>query len=165
MKINNAVAEFVARTRHTFVKEYLLYSDASVNECYCFKKIFEKSKAQNKSYVENVDKLPLMTSVKVQGYKDGRLVAPAYIAQMCLDAVLEEGFTPDSLRSSVLVAGMLLTRKDVKDVGEITAYFPNHWSSASKRQLLALSSKLVGDINSEILDAISSEAGGAETSY
>lgn len=160
MKINNSIASYVACKRHIFIKEFCLYSDLSANEVISFHVLFEKSKAQNKSYVANVDKLPLITSVKLQGYKDGRLVSPAYIAQMCLDAVLEEGYTPDSYADKLLLTGMLLTRKDVTDVCDIKFCFPCHWPEDLKDELLSLGSQLVGEIDEKVVSFLEKNEGG-----
>ncbi|ENN6469915.1 hypothetical protein AB9X29_003716 [Vibrio vulnificus] len=124
MKIVEPLAEKLVSERYRIVGELSLYIDDSPFALY---RALQRSQCANACYMNHVRDVKPISVQKFRSYKSGQLEVPAYVAQSALDAILREGFQPESSMMQRIMIALLLTRRSVTEPAQITSYFPSHW--------------------------------------
>ncbi len=127
MRVRKEEAAFIAANRYMAVKELLLYGHDESPAKLLGRALLASVKRED-DYMKNVSAIRTYDDRTVEMYAAATLQPPAYVAQSALDAVLKEGFTPETKEQEKIVAGMLVTRIDVNQPDAVESYFPCHWS-------------------------------------
>jgi hypothetical protein len=157
MKIPDQFAKYVAQKRHLFLRELLLYQSTE-NNFDCVHQALLSSIKADCPYMDNVGTIKVFESRRLERMAKGSLQAPAYIAQSALDAILNEGYTPNEDKHQILMIGLMLSRKEVTVAMEVKRYFPAYWNAEYCGEMLLLAQKIVGNDHAKL--AFIEEKGG-----
>ncbi|MEH6454919.1 MAG: hypothetical protein V7749_01225 [Cocleimonas sp.] len=138
MKISELLAMKVVSARYKFISELSLYLGLDVNKSL---NIILADYQKNPSLLKGVN-IPssalFLTESRINLIAIGKFECRAYLAQICLDYILKEGYRPESNEDKELVALMFLTRFTVKKLDDAILLIPSDWPISSSNELIGI---------------------------
>lgn len=128
MKINAEMAQFALHERISFVIDAAM--SLGIERAWAM--VTEKG---GMSYhVPSSERFPF-NSERIDKILQRKHMCPAYLAQVCLDALVISGYEPENENKMRLVASMYLTRSSIKNVHDAIGIIPFHWN-IQKQELI-----------------------------
>lgn len=136
MKIPSALAAQAASSRYKFLRELSLYLNLDVHLSLNIILSEYQSNPELLAGVIIPTSTASLSKSKINLIASGEFECRAYLAQICLDYILKEGYRPHLAEDKKLVALMFLTRYTVKTLDDAIALIPTDWPQDTVDELV-----------------------------